>query len=83
MVEMSKKCVKKGENPYHIPNAKEASKYPFSKNNANTGTKVAENGGNWGKIRGKFARRARRANVLSHVITSFHLLTRRCALCTG
>ena len=65
---MSKTCVKKGENPnIPHPQCERSIKISVFKQQRvpNTGTKNAENGGNWGKIRGKFARRARRANVLS------------------
>ena len=46
---------------YHIPNAKEASKYPFSNNNGSPtrGQKMEGNGRNWGKRGEKFARRAK------------------------
>ena len=75
MVEMNKKCVKTGESGriqiYHVPNAKEASKHPFSNNNVSpTQGQNAENEGNWGKTRKKFARCARRANILSNISTT-------------
>ena len=62
---MSKKCVKKVKiQIYHIPNVKEASKYPFSNNNGSPtrGQKMGGNGGNRGKIGERFAWHA---NVLS------------------
>ena len=68
MVEMGKKCVKKGENPnIPYPQRERCIKISVFKQHRvpNTGTKNAENGGNRGEIRGKFAWHARRANILS------------------
>ena len=70
-----KKCVKKGENgwnwvkiqTYHILDAKEASKCPFSNNNRSPtrGQTMGKEGENWGEIGKNFARRAQHTTVLS------------------
>ena len=70
---MSKKCVKKVENPnVPYPQCERSIKMSVFKQQCvpNTGTKNAENGGNCGKIRGKFARCARCTNVLSLCLTN-------------
>ena len=60
--------MKEGENPnIRYPQYERGIKIAVFKQQCvpNTGTKNAENGGNLGKTRGKFARRSRHAKVLS------------------
>ena len=67
-MEMSKKCVKKGENPnIPYPQCGRSIKISGFKQQCvpNMGTKNAENGGNWGKTSGKLARCAPNAPTYS------------------